>query len=105
MEGVNREIFLSFWKIHILHHAAKGPVVGGWMLRELREHGYEVSPGTLFPVLARMEKRGWLRVETDPAGGSRARKDYYLTDKGCEVLALVKRQLAELQSEVVEADC
>ena len=33
-------------------------------------------------------------------GGSRARKDYYLTDKGREVLEIVGRQLAELKAEV-----
>jgi len=100
MESVQREILQSFWKIHVLHHAAEGPVYGQWMLKELREHGYEVSPGTLFPMLARMEERGWLRCEQDPTGGSRARKDYYLTDMGREVLEIVRRQLAELKAEV-----
>ncbi len=100
MESVQREILQSFWKIHVLHHAADGPIYGQWMLQELREHGYEVSPGTLFPMLKRMEERGWLRSEQDPNGGARARKDYYLTDKGHEVLEIVRRQLAELKAEV-----
>lgn len=60
-KAVSREIFLGLWKIHILHHAAEGGVVGNWMLEELRHHGYEVSPGTLYPILARMEHFGWLR--------------------------------------------
>jgi DNA-binding PadR family transcriptional regulator len=102
MDVVQREILQSFWKIHVLHHAAEGPVYGQWMLHELREHGYEVSPGTLFPMLARMEKRGWLRCEQDPNGGSRARKDYYLTEKGREVLAIVQQQLNELRREVAD---
>ena len=100
MDVIQREILQSFWKIHVLHHAAAGPVYGQWMLHELREHGYEVSPGTLFPMLARMEKRGWLRCEQDPKGGSRARKDYYLTDRGREVLDIVRQQLSELKLEV-----
>ena len=103
MDAVQREILHSFWKIHVLHHAAEGPVYGQWMLQELREHGYEVSPGTLFPMLARMEKRGWLRCEQDPNGGARARKDYYLTDKGREVLEIVQKQLNELRREVTES--
>jgi DNA-binding PadR family transcriptional regulator len=102
MDVVQSEILQSFWKIHVLHHAAEGPVYGQWMLHELREHGYEVSPGTLFPMLARMEKRGWLRCEQDPNGGSRARKDYYLTEKGREVLAIVQQQLNELRREVAD---
>ena len=100
MDPVQREILHSFWKIHVLHHAAEGPVYGQWMLHELREHGYEVSPGTLFPMLARMEERGWLRSERDENGGARARKDYYLTDKGREVLEIVRQQLEELRLEV-----
>jgi PadR family transcriptional regulator len=37
MKAVAREILLGLWKVHILHHAAEQPVVGLWMLRELRE--------------------------------------------------------------------
>ena len=104
MDEVAREILLSFWKVHILHHAAEGPVVGQWMLNELRRHGYDVSPGTLYPLLNRMEQRGWLRCERDPAGGPKARKDYYLTDKGHDVLARVKAKVAELHQELLDKD-
>jgi len=96
----SREILLSFWKIHILHHAAEHPVVGQWMMEELREHGYAVSPGTLYPVLKRMERRGWLRSHADPDGGRRARREYVLTDQGRRVLRLVRRFLGELKQEV-----
>ncbi len=51
LKALQREILLGFWKVHILHHATEGPVVGQWMLTELRRHGYEVSPGTLYPIL------------------------------------------------------
>jgi PadR family transcriptional regulator len=95
-----REILLSFWKVHILHHAAEHPVVGQWMMEELREHGYAVSPGTLYPVLKRMERRGWLRSHADPNGGRRARREYVLTTEGRRVLARVRRFLAELTREV-----
>ena len=94
-----RDFFLGFIKIHILHHAGEGPVVGQWMLRELRRHGYEVSPGTMYPLLKRMERNGWLRGESSRSG-PRARRDYYLTRPGREVLALVRRQLDELRREM-----
>jgi DNA-binding PadR family transcriptional regulator len=70
------------------------------MLDELRHHGYEISPGTLYPLLARMERLGWLRSKSDPAGGRRARKDYRLTPAGRKVLAQVRVALAELKGEV-----
>lgn len=98
---VEREILLSFWKVHILHHAGEEPVIGQWILRELRRHGYEVSPGTLYPLLARMEARGWLRGRADPGGGPRARKEYTLTRQGRAVLAVVRTQIEELHREVV----
>ena len=102
MTTVNKEVLLGFWKVHILHHAAEGPVVGQWMLKELRRHGYDVSPGTLYPMLKRMESHGWLRSEVDPERGPKARRSYYLTDKGREVLFHVGTQLGELRRELKE---
>ncbi|MEW6302468.1 MAG: PadR family transcriptional regulator [Verrucomicrobiota bacterium] len=100
-KAVQREILLSLWKIHILHHADEGPVVGQWMLGELREHGYDVSPGTLYPLLKRMERNGWLRSRVAANGGPRARRSYYLTAEGRKVLKLVRRQVNELRAEVL----
>lgn len=98
---VNREILLAFWKVHILHHAQEGPLVGHWMLLELREHGYNVSPGTLYPILKRMERNGWLRCEIGSKRGPRAAKSYRLTTEGGKVLSLIRRQLRELGAEVM----
>src|SRR5688572_15871465 len=97
---LGREILLSFWKVHILHHAAEQPVVGQWMMEELRRHGYLVSPGTLYPVLRRLEARGWLRCKVDARGGRRARREYVLTARGRKALDLVRGFLAELADEV-----
>ena len=101
MNAVNREVLLSFWKVHILHHAGEAPVHGQWVLTELRRHGYEISPGTLYPLLSRMERLGWLRCKADPDGGRRARKDYRLTSEGRKVLGLIREQIKELHEEVV----
>ncbi len=97
-----REILLGFWKIHILHHAAEGPVVGQWMLKELRQHGYDVSPGTLYPLLQRLERHGWLRSEVDKGGGARAPRSYYLTSEGRTVLDRILASLDELRHELHE---
>jgi len=97
---LQREIFLGFWKIHILHHAAEGPVVGQWMLEELRHHGYDVSPGTLYPILKRMEGYGWLRCRENGAAPPKVAKKYHLTAKGRKALARVRAQLSELGGEL-----
>ena len=101
MNALNREVLLSFWKVHILHHAQREPVHGQWILNELRRHGYEISPGTLYPLLQRMARLGWLKGKSDPDGGRRARKDYRLTAKGCEVLKKIRESVVELHREVV----
>jgi PadR family transcriptional regulator, regulatory protein PadR len=96
-----REILLGFWKVHILHHASEEPIHGQWVLTELRRHGYEISPGTLYPLLHRMERNGWLKCRKVRGAGPRARKDYRLTAAGQEALAEVRVQLEELYHEVV----
>ena len=100
MKAVSREILLGFWKAHILHHAEEGPLHGHWMLAELREHGYHISPGTLYPLLQRMERLGWLKSTPNPSGGQRARRDYRLAPAGRKVLALVREQVRELHREL-----
>jgi PadR family transcriptional regulator PadR len=101
MKTVEREVLLGFWKVHILHHAGEGPVHGMWVLTELRRHGYEISPGTLYPLLNRMERNGWLKSSRDPKGGLRTRRSYRLTALGRKVLKLIVGQLKELHREVV----
>jgi PadR family transcriptional regulator, regulatory protein PadR len=101
MKAVTREILLAFWKVHILHHAAEGPVYGHWMMGELRRHGYEISPGTLYPLLQRMERHGWLQRKRSKDASPRARKNYTLTRAGRTVLGLVREQVEEMHREVV----
>ncbi len=99
---VSNEILLAFWKIHILHHAESEPVYGLWMMEELRRHGYRISPGTLYPLLRRMEKYGWLLSQSRSDAPRRDRKCYRLTKQGAGVLALLRAQVGELYREVVD---
>lgn len=97
-----REILGAFWKIHILYHAAEEPIAGHWMLQELREHGYDISPGTLYPLLKRLHRRGWLDQIPNEKAGPKAAQLYRMTERGQQVLRVVREQLNELQSEVME---
>jgi DNA-binding PadR family transcriptional regulator len=101
-DTLTREILLGFWKIHILHHAAEGPVYGQWIADELRRHGYNISPGTLYPLLRRMERHGWLRCDQRADAPANARKEYHLTPAGAGILQLIQAQVAELYKEVIE---
>jgi DNA-binding PadR family transcriptional regulator len=98
-DPADREIRLAFWKLHILHHAASGPIYGLWMLEELAAHGHRVSPGTLYPILARMEANGWLRSSLDDRSG--VRRSYRIAPAGRRVLQTLRREIAELHRELV----
>jgi DNA-binding PadR family transcriptional regulator len=100
-DPVVREFLLAFWKIHILHHAAQEGVYGQWMLEELHHHGYRLSPGTLYPMLARMARRGWLRAAVPER--SKAARVYRLTARGRGVLNRILDSLDELYREVGES--
>ena len=100
LSAADREIRLGIWKIHILHHAAAGEVWGRWLLDELADHGYALSPGTLYPALLRMERNGWLR-RTGEAAHARARQTFRITPEGRRLLAALQREVTELHREIV----
>src|SRR5688572_16803105 len=99
---LKREILLGFWKVHILHHAAEHPLIGQWVLTELRRHGYDISPGTLYPLLKRLERNGWLRSESAVGEGKRRRRYYHLTKRGAAVLDVLRETVKELHHEIVD---
>lgn len=95
-----RDFFLGFIKIHILHHASKEPVYGLWLIEELGEHGYKLSPGTLYPILHKLEEEKLLKSYSENVGG-KIRKYYRTTRKGLNMLNKVKTKIDELIKEVM----
>lgn len=73
------------------------------MLEELRRHGHDVSPGTLYPLLERMRGYGWLRCEVGGIG-PRVRKDCFLTERDQEVLRHIRTFVNELHGEINETE-
>jgi PadR family transcriptional regulator, regulatory protein PadR len=55
-----RDFFLGSVKLHTLHHAAHAPVFGLALIRELARHVYDVSPGTVYPILDELDRAGYL---------------------------------------------
>ena len=100
---VDREFFLGFIKIHILYHAASEPVFGMELAEELARHGYNISPGTLYPTLHRLEKEGYLNSTRKVVNG-RVRKYYRATPEGKRVLEKARRNIRELVTEVLEGN-
>ena len=70
---------------------------------ELRRHGFEVSPGTLYPLLARMESQGWIRrgPVAAEAESPKARREFRIAAKGARALARLRQQVDDLHREVV----
>jgi len=98
-DKVLRKLFLGFIHIHILHHASEHPIYGAWMHEELQSHGYEISAGTLYPILHSMEKGGLLLKEKQNVDG-KIRKYYTATQKGEEILDRARAQAYELFKEI-----
>ncbi len=88
-------------QLHVLHHAAESEIHGAWMTQELARHGYTISPGTLYPMLHRLEAAGLLTGREDRAGGRRLRR-YSITAAGRQELADSRRALRELADEVLD---
>ncbi len=98
-DKIMRKLFLGFIQIHILHHAKKEPFYGVWMMDELREHGYDMSPGTLYPLLHSMETSGLIKKEEITVSG-KIRKYYSITELGIVVLEEARRKAYELFKEI-----
>lgn len=96
----HQDLLSGFVRLHILHHAAAGEIYGQWMMAELGRHGYRLSPGTLYPMLHALERRGYLAVREERHGRSR-RRLYRATARGEEALALARQKARELFRELL----
>ncbi len=95
----NRDLYGGLIRLHLLHHAGDGPIFGFAMIEELGRHGYRLSPGTIYPILHGLEKKGYLR-STQQQRGRTARRLYRITPSGRRALADAKRKVFELFGEM-----
>lgn len=71
------------------------------MIQELARHGYDLSPGTLYPILRSLEQAGILVSEQHTIQG-KIRKYYRITEDGRNALALLRPKVRELVGEALE---
>lgn len=100
-DKILRKFFLGFIQIHILHHGREAPFYGAWMIEELTEHGYDMSPGTLYPLLKDMTTKGLLEKEDRNVEG-KIRKYYSTTPLGSSILKEAREKAYELFKEIKE---
>jgi PadR family transcriptional regulator PadR len=96
----DRDLYSGLIRLHLLHHAVEEPIFGLGMIEELARHGYRISPGTLYPILHGLEKKGYLRA-TKLRNGKSLRKIYQATPLGKKSLEAAKSKVRELFHELI----
>ncbi len=100
-EKILRKLYLAFIRVHILRHGAKGEFYGAWLMEHIKNHGYNMSPGTIYPLLNKMCEEGLLVKEERNVEG-KIRKYYKGTELGVEVLKLAEKRIEELSRKKVK---
>src|ERR1700722_17539839 len=101
--SVDRDLYSGLIRLHVLHHAVEEPIFGLGMIEELKKHGYRISPGTLYPWLHGLEKKGYL-VSREQRDGKSLRKVYRATLQGRRALSAARQKVRELFQEIVEGN-
>jgi DNA-binding PadR family transcriptional regulator len=100
-DAILRHLCLGFIRLHVLYHAGKESICGVELMEELRHHGYEVGPGTIYPMLRQMQTDGLLTRKDQILNGKR-RKNFRATAAGRRLLDQARGKLRELASEVLD---
>jgi DNA-binding PadR family transcriptional regulator len=100
-QASSQDLYAGLIRLHVLHHANERPIYGAWIIEELSHHGYSLSPGTLYPLLHGLERKGYLRSRKEPNGRS-SRRVYLITALGKRVFADAKDKVRELFGELFE---
>jgi DNA-binding PadR family transcriptional regulator len=96
----HRDLLSGLVRLHVLHHAAAQEIYGQWMIDELGRHGYRLSPGTLYPMLHKLARDGYLTARQERQGRA-VRRLYRITAKGRAGLRAAKRRIAEFAGEAM----
>jgi PadR family transcriptional regulator PadR len=99
--SADRELYSGLIRLHVLHHAVEEPIFGLGMIEELARHGYRISPGSLYPLLHSLEKKGYLRA-IEQRNGKSLRRVYRATPVGRKALRSAKSKVRELFRELIE---
>jgi DNA-binding PadR family transcriptional regulator len=97
----NQDLYIGLVRLHVLHHAAEGPIFGLGIIEELGCHGYRLGPGTIYPLLHGMVKRGWLRASAQIVAEKR-RRTYAATGAGRRALKVAREKVRQLYEEMFE---
>ena len=94
-KGIDRELRRGSLELAILHLLSSGEAYGYEIVSKLtaRTNGaLEITDGTLYPVLYRLERAGFVTVRWETPGRGVPRKYYDLTETGRTELARLTRE-------------
>ena len=77
------------------------PKYGYALVETLGQKGMRVEPGTLYPLLRRLEKQGLLKSEWETTG-SKPRKYYVLSDMGEQVYLALTAEWGQMSETINE---
>ncbi len=94
--SIDGEMVKGHTEMLILALLQNGATMHGYLIRkelaDLSHHIVQPSFGRLYPLLAQMEKTGWLKSRLELVGERRERKTYRITAKGrTELKRLTKK--------------
>jgi PadR family transcriptional regulator, regulatory protein PadR len=93
--SIARELKRGSLELIVLHLLAPGEAYGYEIVSKLTDEtngSLEVTDGTLYPVLYRLERAGYVAVRWETPERGVPRKYYRLTDSGREELARLKEE-------------
>ncbi|WP_216831764.1 PadR family transcriptional regulator [Alkalihalobacterium elongatum] len=76
----------------ILAEVSRQKVYGYELSMKLQEYGLEVSEGSIYPILLRLQKEKYIYGKMEKSASGPNRKYYYLTAQGKEALVDFKKQ-------------
>jgi DNA-binding PadR family transcriptional regulator len=97
----NQDLYTGLIRLHVLHHANERPIYGAWIIEELSHHGYALSPGTIYPLLHGLERKGYLRSREE-RDGKKSRRVYLITAQGKRAFVDAREKVRELFGELFE---
>lgn len=94
-KGIDRELRRGSLELIVLHLLAPGEAYGYEIVNKLTREtdgALEVTDGTLYPVLYRLERAGFVAVRWDTPARGVPRKYYQLTDTGRQELSTLEAE-------------
>ena len=93
--SIDRELRRGALELAVLHLLGPGEAYGYEIVSKLSEESggtLDITDGTLYPVLYRLERAGYVAVRWETPARGVPRKYYQLTDSGREELGRLRKE-------------